>query len=308
MSFLRTCLFISTLIILFPVGMIGDNIDPIKTTSNTFQGHSDAMEIDGAINIVESIELSLSISPTDQGMMHQDMMSEYHNEMRVSISELVEFEDLSNDGLSDGDLILSRYTLNQVNLDQAEVQTVDGITSFLIQSKETNIFRMNVEVNKYGEMPVAFKWSYEVNYPFISNRTDLAILHSLEENTQTMMDLMNNNHMNPTFEGLMSDNHKNLPMVFAWDDSAVIDDVETDIHSRVLDDDFVLSFPHGNKILYDPLIRLDPSDISEIDDILSGLSLEFLKPQERSILFGFIGISIIFTTGLILDRRTRVRT
>lgn len=311
MSFLRTCLFISTLIILFPVGVIGDNIDPITISSNTFQGHSNAMVIDGVINVVDTIELSLSIGPNDHDMMDQDMMSRYNNEMKVSISELIEFEDLTNDGLSNDDLIISSFKLNNINLNQPQVNTINGITSFVFQSIESDIFAMTVEVKIYEETPFAFKWSYDIEFPFVSNSSNLAILHSLEENTQTMMDMMNNNHMGPILEGMMSDNHENLPMVFTWDGSAIIDDVETDIISGVLNDDFVLSFPTGNQISYDPLIQFDPSDISKIDDILSDLStlnMELLKPQKVSILIGFIGVSIIFTTGFTLDRRSRVRT
>ena len=278
-------------------------------TPDSFQGNSGTMVINGEIDIIDAITLTLSINPSDTGMMRKEMMSKYNNQMKVSITELVEFEDLNNDGFDSNDLIISRFNLNQENLNQVKVQTISGVTSFIIESKETNIFSMTVVVDKYEETPFAFKWSYDIEFPFASDNSSLAILHSFEEKTQTMMGRMSNGPMGNIHEGMMSDNHEFLPMVFTWDDFAIIDDIDTDINSSILDGDFILSFPFGNKILYDPKIELDPQDISAIDNTLTNIvrqNLSMMKPQIKPIFISFIGISIILTTGLILDRRTRV--
>lgn len=308
MRFLRACLVISTLIVLLPAGAIGDNTESFTTSYNSFQGHSRAMVIEGEINIIDSIELVLTISPVKQSMMNHDMMAKYHNEMKVIVSKLVEFEDLTSDGFTDDDLILSTFNLNNDELKEVEVIELNGITTFIIKSKVPDVIDIAIEVNKYEDIPVAFKWSYEMQYPFASNRSNLAIIHSLEQNTQTMMDMMNNNHMGQS-NLIMSDNHEFLPMQFSWDNLAKIDSIDTEISVDVINDQFVLSFPFGNQISYDPRIQLDPSDISDIDRILSdliGINLDLLRPQQHAILMGFVGIFAIFITGLILEKRNKI--
>lgn len=308
MTFLRVCLVVFTIIIIFPAGVIGESGDSLLTTANSFQGHSEAMVINGEINMIDAIELILSISPEEQSMMYHDMMATYDNEMRVIISELVEFEDLNFDGFTDDDLILSTFKLNDDNLEEVEVLEANGITYFTIKSKVADIIDITIEVNKYEEIPVAIKWSYEMNYPFTSNLSNLAIIHSLAENSQTMMDMMTNNHMGQN-NLFMSDNHEFLPMSFSWDNSAIVDDVQTDISIDGIDNQFVITFPFGIHISYDPMIQLDPSNISEVDKILSNLSelkFDLLKPQQQSIIMAFVGIFAIFTTGLILDKRNKV--
>ncbi len=303
MNILRTGLFLFIILLLMPSTMADDGVS-FTTTEHSFEGHSETMVITGEFAVTDAIELSLLIKPAESDNRRHSMMSEYNNEMGIKIYELVEYVDADNNGYSTDDTVLSKFKLNSDNLNDVSVKNVDGDTIFSIESVENGVFNMDIEINKYENIPVAFKWSYDINYPFVSNVSNLAVIHELDQGS--MMSMMDGSNMN-NHQNMMSDNHKNLPMMFSWDNSVNVDGSDIEITPEI-GEDFILSFPNGKNILYDPKIQLDPTDISRVDSLLAGLlggDFSMLTPQPQSLIMGLVGIATIFTTGLVLDKKQK---
>ena len=70
--------------------------------------------------------------------------------------------------------------------------------------------------------------------------------------------------------GMMMDDHEDFPMIFSWDDTAVVDGIEKNVTSTEFEDNFILSIPQGSDIFYDPQVSIDLDTMFNVDmDIAS---------------------------------------
>lgn len=248
----------------------------ISTSSSGFQGNTENMIIEGEITITNSIEFYINVHPNDEhaSSMHHQMMSDYSNIIEVSIEKLVEYEDLDNNSLSSNDIVKSDFYLNSSTLNEVEKVQNDGILNFIINSKIENLFKMTFEIVSHENTPYAFKWSIDLEYPFVSNSSKLAVFHNVSTKSKSMMDMMDmmDGGMmgdNPLMSNMMSDDNEFLPMSFNWDDEVIVDGVVKSIVSDVYNDYLTISFPSGNIISYDPVIGTEAESIIDIDELLS---------------------------------------
>ena len=247
----------------------------ISTSSSGFHGNTENMVIEGEITIKDSIQFYINVHPNDEHVssMHHQMMSDYSNIIEVSINKLVEYEDLDNNGLSSNDIVISEFYLNSSTLNDVDkVQNGDNLY-FIINSKIENLFVMTFEIISQNNTPYAFKWSIDLEYPFISNSSKLAVFHDVSTESKSMMDMMDmmDGGMgdNSLMSNMMSDNDEFLPMSFNWDDEVTVDGVVKSISSDIYIDYLTISFPYGNIISYDPVIGTEADSIFDIDELLS---------------------------------------
>ena len=76
-----------------------------------FDGVSQAVNVSGTVTVENAITLELTIQPTDEVIerieQNRDVtLQDFQNQISVSLTELVEFEDLTNDGLTSDDTII----------------------------------------------------------------------------------------------------------------------------------------------------------------------------------------------------------
>ena len=306
---------------------MGDHMDNRKLNSmnvhhNGFEGFSDHMLIKGNISISNAITLTISVLPSDemQEMMSDrhmgqgnsmDMMN-YNNTISLSLTKLVEFEDLTSDGYTADDIIISEYVLNKTSLNDVFLNDSGNVNKFTITSKNDDVFFMSIELNAENEVPYSWKWSLVLKFPFVSNSSRLAMLHDINSNFKSMEMHQNDemeDHMgnsNGKYQNShMSDNHRQLPMFFSWDDTAQVDNIDQKIIATSTDEIFSLSINQGSEIYYDPKIGVDPSDIVNINEILQGFNMEdFVDSINTPTLFGIIiGFSLLSGLAIMLILR-----
>ncbi|MHA2031894.1 MAG: hypothetical protein ACW99A_01625 [Candidatus Kariarchaeaceae archaeon] len=273
-----------------------------------FQGYSDHMKIEGEIQVNDSIKLTISAEPSEEmhDMMNDHMGSQsnmmmYSNVMTISLTKLVEFEDLSNNGYSADDTQVSEFVLDETTIKPVEKQSISENSIFLINSN-SNVINITVEILSENDSPYAFKWSLEINYPFIQSNTKLAVLHEME--SVNMNDMMGNMDQmdNKGFDSnMMSDNHEHLPMFFSWDEQYVVDGETNQVTPNFENNIFSLTFDQGSEIFYDPQIGFNPGDIQSVDNILSNVGIEKFwetvkSPTSLGILLGLGALVVLFVT------------
>ncbi|MHA2274882.1 MAG: hypothetical protein ACXAC2_03910 [Candidatus Kariarchaeaceae archaeon] len=294
---------------------MGDTNYGMQMGDSGFEGYSEHMSIIGNLTLDDSISLTVSIMPSAEmqemmedghmgmGSGHSNNMMDYTNTMSISLTKLVEFEDIDGDGLTSEDQIISEYLLNGSTLN--EVEFIASNNSYFISSKNDTVFTMTVDLNTDNEMPYAWKWSLTINYPFNSNTSSVAMIHEVNSETISMMDMhkqmddLRDNHMS-SFDtnfgnNFMQDHHQNLPMMFSWDDFALVDGFSQNVTATVTNDVFALSMVQGSQIYYDPKIGVEPSSITTVDGILGSSNLdEFIdiinSPTGIGLIAGFVAL------------------
>lgn len=266
------------------------------------------MEINGSVSVSNSIILNIIVKPTQEASdeinsQHHHMDSnQYVNQMNVSFSKLVEFTDVTGNGFSNDDIIVSQYDLSQSNLNQP--QLVNN-AYYLINSKNDNVFSMTIDLNYENNVFYGFKWSLNITYPFTSENTSLAMVHQISTSRGEMSNIYREqNGINQASDcnlngNEMNDVHENLPMFFSWADNVSVDGVSTSVSPTLVNQSVVISVPQGNNIYYDPTIGVDPTSLSIVDNRIASLG-DFVNKINSPTLTGLIvasaliGVIIIF--------------
>lgn len=272
-----------------------------------FDGHSQAVNVSGTVTVEDAIVLELTFKPTDEVIKRIEQnrnvtLQDFQNQISVSLTELVEFEDLTDDGLTTDDTVVSMFTLNSTNLNDV-VMTEDGDEVIYTITSFDNSFQMNIEINSTDNMPHDWKWSLIIEYDYVSTISELAVLHELTMgNRHTIRERFTNSTEHPhEFESRrLSESHPRLPVFFSWDQTAFADDTEIDVIATRFDESLSLSFIQGDIIEYDPSIGVDQSAIESIEsDLLEFFDVEsaekFLDKVLSPTPMG-IGIAIMLTS------------
>ena len=280
------------------------------------QGMSQHMIVDGSVTVDNSIILSINVSPSQEmidqmnsrmrGNRHMGnnyAVGDYMNQINVSLYELVEYEDALNDGFTQNDTIVSTYPLDTTTLNQP---TVVNDTYYTIKSQDGTTFSMQINLNFEDNLFFGFKWSLEINYPFVSNTSQLAFLHEIETKNGPMVERhqMRYGNMNGgspmQFEGNhMDDYDTHIPMFFNWATSALVDGVQQSVVATSDGSMFALSVTQGSHIEYDPDIGVDPSSIYSADTSLSSAFQRFIDTLNTPTLIG-LGLGLLSLIAIAL--------
>ncbi|MDH5403715.1 MAG: hypothetical protein OEZ01_11740 [Candidatus Heimdallarchaeota archaeon] len=270
-------------------------------------GMTENMEIYGEVSVTNAITIEISVRPTEemqqymQGEMSQD---DYSNQVTVSFTQLVEFEDLNNDGYSSDDVIVSTYQLDENSLTQPELNN----NIYTINSKLDNTFQMFIESKFKDNVFYGFKWSLEIAYNFQLNNTKLAMIHTIDTKHGRMMeghmngednDMNQQDHHSQYEEHRMNDGDHNVPMFFEWAPIVEVDGVNYNITATGFDNIFAISTIQGDLIIYDPIVGVDPDSLLQTDENLSSLFRNFMNsinsPTRLGLMLaGFAILSMVF--------------
>jgi hypothetical protein len=173
---------------------------------------------------------------------------------------------------------------------------------------------MTFEIVSQENTPHAFKWSIDLEYPFVSNSSKLAVFHNVATESKSMMDMMDGGMMgdNSLMSNMMSDDDDYLPMSFNWDDEVMVDGVVKSIVSDVYNDFLTISFPSGSIISYDPVIGTEADNIINIDELLSDNPLldelnyfgyVAFSPTIFGISIAMVSVIIILISGYVIGKK-----
>ncbi len=285
----------------------GSSIPDMNVNHHGLYGNAEYMDIAAEISVNYYILVSLSVLPSEemQDMMQENMneedileMYQYMNKMDVKIFKLVEFIDVDNNGYSVEDTEVSEYILNNETLKQPTMTISGDMIKYQIESENSSIFKMTLDMYSQDQMPFRMKWSYEINYPFTQSNTTLAIIHEVDSMNQNMFheemnsemtnggmgghsgDYMDGHRDGTTddhLSGMMMDDHEEFPMMFSWDDTAIVDGIETNVTSTDFEDNFILSIPQGSEIFYDPQVSIDLDTMSSVDMDIGNMITGYLN-------------------------------
>lgn len=285
-----------------------------------FDGASQAINVSGSVSLGEAINLELSIKPTDAVIERIEQkrnvsIQNFQNQISISLTDLIEFEDLTDNGLTEDDIVLSNFALNSSNLNDVVLTEIGDDVTYLITSFD-NSFQMIIEINSTHDMPHDWKWSLIIEYDYTSATSKLAVLHELiMSNRHTIREQFRNSTDHPQeFEGReLREPHPRLPVFFRWDQSAMVDDTEIDVIATKYDESLSLSFAHGDIINYDPSIGVDQSSLDSIDlELIELVDLEsatefidrIFSPTSLGIVLAIAFTALIAITTLIYKSKT----
>ncbi|MCE7734204.1 MAG: hypothetical protein GPJ54_04940 [Candidatus Heimdallarchaeota archaeon] len=288
--------------------------------SNGFDGANQAVNVSGTIDIADSITLSLTIKPSDdviERMNNRDSMviSDFQNVITVSLTQLVEYNDTTNDGLTEDDMIISTFDLNDENLKDIVISELNGQTIYTIVSEDES-FQMIIEINSTDNIPHDWKWSLEINYDYISDTSKLAVLHEIVIGRGDLIreDFASASAHPEAFDKReLSRSHARAPMFFRWDQTAFADDKEIDVEATKYNESLSLSFLQGDTISYDPSIGVSQESIESLDfELVNVFDLETVDkfidqlstPTARSLIIGILFVSTIAMATLISKSRS----
>ncbi len=297
-----------------------------------FETSSEFMIIEGLIDLDESgIILSISATPNitameemaDEHMGDRSMMDDMMgddvptNSINVTLYKLVEFEDTGIPGFDENDTVVSSYELNSNTLGDL-VYTTDGVAQNYSVSSDDGVFSMVVEAQN-GDVQ-SFKWSVEIAYPFVSNTSDLAMLHDVVAENNMGMDRdhmmggMGGGHgeMTPPTQyqnNSMIMENADIPMFFKWLDVAEVDGQNETVEATSSVGYFALSIPQGQEIYYDPSIGVENSAIIQIDNDIQEIFLEasnsfmdaVLSPTTGAIALAAVLLTVVL---IVINRRS----
>lgn len=288
---------------------------------NGFDGANQAVNVSGTINVTDSINLSLTIKPSDEVIERMNsrgsmVVSDFQNVITVSLTQLVEYEDTTNDGLTDNDTIISTFNLNDENLQDIVISELDGETIYTITSEDGS-FKMIIEINSTDNMPHDWKWSLEINYNFISDTSKLAVLHDIVIGRGNLIReefASASAHPEAFDRRELSRSHPRAPMFFRWDQTAFADDQEIEVEATKYNESLSLSFLQGETINYDPSIGVDQESIESLDfELVNVFDLETVNkfidqlstPTARGLIIGILFVSTITMATLISKSRSK---
>lgn len=299
---------------------------------NGMIGGSEYMDITGSVIVGDGITISLTVQPTDEmiELMDERMaeapmdmptrsIEDMTNTLNVTLYELVEFEDVNDNGYDANDTIVSSYTLDDSSLGDVTMDTVDEITTYTVESND-GVFTMIIEVNVTDNLPHDWKWSLLIEYPFESASSELAMVHEVVSSHTNMIDSrhrytnrarpgdmgFNPENYNRYMNQSMVEQNSGIPIVFSWDSTAVVDGTDADIVATSFGDSFALSLPQGDIIDYDPRVSMDTDSYSTVENDLADLfgDLSFADIINSPTLVG-LSIAVISVAIIIILTKKR---
>lgn len=285
----------------------------------------ESMTIKGNVTVNGGINISLTVQPTDEmyEMMNEHMrrgnnqgnmnhMEDFTHTMSVVITKLIEYEDKDNiSGYSEDDTAISTFDLNDTTLSDVEYSNKDGIVYYNISSVDEKTFRLFLEVNTNSSVPTEWKWSYEINYPFRSNTSKLAVLHEIHTSNGNLIADRHRMDQAARFSHMMNyevvANHSMLPMMFTWDRIATIDGIEKNVTATGEAGIVALSFEKGSQIYYDPRLGVDEETFIEANqNIVSMITQETDFAQSLGLPnIIAIGVSMVVTISILIYGKVR---
>lgn len=273
----------------------------IQVNYDSFIAYSGNMMIYGVLDVEDSITIKLSVKPQENIDLETDQILPYYNDMEIKLHKIIEYEDLNNDGLTVDDKILGITTLNSSFMDSFIHSDTDSGIIFKLPSIDST-FVVTVEVKTSNGVPVAFKWSYDLNCDLSSNSASIAVTHENVNNQNIMNKLIEDQNGDS-----INDQHNFLPMTFSLDNFAIIDGINQKITRSTIDEMLVINFQHGSKISYDPSISVNIKDLYVVNDIINNLlgNNVFFQPNIIALVGGTFSVGILITTGLFFDRKNK---
>lgn len=295
-------------------------------------GGSEYMDITGSVIVGDGITISLTVQPSDEMIERMDdhmadapmdmperSIEDMTNTLNVTLYELVEFEDVNDNGYDANDTIVSTYALDSSSLGDVNLETVDEITTYTVESKD-DVFTMIIEVNVTDNLPHDWKWSLLIEYPFESSTSELAMVHEIVSTRTNMIDSrhryshrarpgdmgFNPENYNRYMNQSMFDQNSHIPIVFSWDSTAIVDGTDADIVATSFGDSFALSLPQGAIIDYDPRVSMDTDSYSIVENDLADLfgDLSFADIINSPTLIG-LSIAVISVAIVIILMKKR---
>lgn len=283
--------------------------DPIFRPDG-FMGASEYVNITGDISIGASIDLSIVITPTADAlkqmkehrpdlppsMQQQDNLTNF---ITISVTQLVEFNDTLNDGFTSDDAVLSSYVLNSTTLNDIVRSDVDNGTIYTITSTSSGLFTMTAQLNYENDVLNAWKWSFDINYPFVSTTSKLAVLNEIDNSHRQMMEQAqesipnNGNEYRYTHSYMNSSDHM-FPVFLQWDDYATVDGVKQNVTATGVPGTLALAFLQGSLISYDPRIGIVSENIISFELLFQSLASNFLASIKSPTVLGLtIGVVVV---------------
>ncbi|OLS29088.1 MAG: hypothetical protein HeimC2_02830 [Candidatus Heimdallarchaeota archaeon LC_2] len=286
-----------------------------------FDGVSQAVNVSGTVIVEDAIVLELSIKPIDAVIERIELnrnvtLKDFQNQISVSLTELVEFEDLTNDGLTSDDIILGGFVLDSTNLNDVVIMESGDEVIYIITSID-NSFQMIIEINSTDNMPHDWKWSLIIEYDYLSPTSSLAVLHDLTIGSMHIIrERFGNSTEHPNEFGTrrISETHPRLPMFFRWDQNAMADGNNIDVLATNFNKSLSLSFVQGEIITYDPSIGVEQTSIDSADlELINLFDLQSVdklldavfSPTPRGIGIAIVLTSIIAITILISKNKSK---
>ena len=280
-----------------------------------FDGVSQAVNVSGTVTVEDAIILELTIQPTEEVIerIQQNRnvtLQDFQNQISVSLTELLEFEDLTNDGLTSDDTIIGGFALDSTNLN-AVVMSENGDEVIYTITSIDNSFQMIIEIKSTDNMPHDWKWSLIIEYDYQSPTSSIAVLHDLTIGARRVIRERFGNfteHPHEFETRMISETHPRLPMFFRWDQNATADGTEINVLATNFYGSLSLSFIQGETITYDPSIGVDQTSLDSADleliDLFGVESVDELldvifSPTPRGIGIAIVLTSIIAITILI---------
>lgn len=302
--------------------------NPTSFENHGFHTTNKFTNVNGSVEVTDlGIVISIDISPNTNalrainesksrnftrpsGMNHfnGDLMdpTALANSMNITLYALAEFEDQGTVGYDENDQIISMYYLNSSTLNPVEY---NGST-YSITSMD-GVFSMTINENSTSGKALGWKWTVDIQYPFESNTSSIAMLHEI---STLHNDIRNKReHMGghpagspvetPQYERVqnrsMVSKGKGTPMFFSWIGNATVDGVNQSV-AVTRGEVFAISVLQGDVISYDPAIGVTYATVNDIDGLLSTTS----DTSVNSVFFPALtaGIGII---GLVIFSKNR---
>ena len=303
-----------SLLLISGAGAHGSEEQDSRYMDGGFETRTEHMVVNGSLDVTdEGIVISLLMTPNEESMQmmeerkgdmgddasgdshgnapeERDMgrfmgdmssPSSFQNQMNVTLYAIVEFEETGTAGFDAQDTLVSIYYLNSSTLNPIET---DDNGSYTVSSPD-GVFRLDLGGNSSELGVLSWKWSVEINYPYVSNTSSVALLHDVQSmrgemnmvGERSMMDkggkggsmgdrgefrteVLNNNTMMNYGEG--------APMFLSWIETADVDGNSLPVVASA-GDVFAIAIPHGSNIKYDPSIGVEASVVEDMDSSIA---------------------------------------
>lgn len=271
------------------------------------------MDVTGNISVGEGITISLTVRPTDDARDHMrgHMAPDMSNQVNITLYALVEFEDLGESGFDGADAVISAYNLSDDVLGDLEHTTSGDLESYNISS-EDGVFRMGVEVNTSDTSILQWKWSVMISYPFLSNSSKVAMLHSFSSSKSPRMGMHPPAQPPPTSrlgnKSMIYDNGF-VPIFFSWVDTALVDGSEVGVEATAADHVFSISIPQGKDIYYDPSLGVTEEALelgdTQIEELIMEVTGNFADTIQSPTAEGLLILAAAVTAVMAIAYRRR---
>ncbi|MHA2503535.1 MAG: hypothetical protein ACXAE3_11775 [Candidatus Kariarchaeaceae archaeon] len=301
-----------------PRDRMGQGHHEHHTGPGGFEGMRGNMNITGEVNVDEAIVISIHVQPSEEVREqmqnsprgHDLAAEDLSNTIEIQITSLVEYDDTDGTGYYDNDTVISEILLNSDFLLDPVMSEGENGTEYLIESVD-DTFAMYLYLNEADGTVHSWKWSIEMNYPFVENDTSVAILQSISSNNGPLTRDRAMHHNGEMMEGaieehMFRDEHPQVPMFFKWDDFAIVDGVTVDVSaSRAIIEDrpvLALTIPQGENIFYDPEIGVEIDGLDNAQNLIDGAVLDLADIVRSPSGLGIVLGSLVLLTTFAIAR------